>query len=157
MLTDNEIIDLYQNENQSIDMPSRNHARIWSNLVIAFAKYQQQYTIYSQLSLNLNGKNTVPDICLFPTVSPDWTHDELELTTPPLAVMEIQSPKQGTQELIEKFEDYFKAGVKSCWLINPFLQGVFVRYPNGKQEAFLNGNIKDANIGVEIPFNEVFV
>ncbi|MCU0451029.1 MAG: Uma2 family endonuclease [Bernardetiaceae bacterium] len=156
MLTDKEVIAQYQNENLSVDIPSRNHARIWSNLVIAFAKFRQQYTIYSQLSLNLGGKVTVPDVCLFATTSPDWAHDELEMTVPPLVVMEIQSPRQGTQELIEKFGDYFQAGVKSCWLINPFLRGVFVRYPDGSQAVFLDGLVKDASIGVEIPFAEIF-
>lgn len=32
----------------------------------------------------------------------------------------------GTKELIDKFESYFANGVKSCWLLTPFLHQIIL-------------------------------
>src|SRR5438034_5740315 len=85
-------------------MPSRNHARAAQNLAVVLDSLKDRYTIYQQLSLNLESWQTIPDLCLYrrgelPT---DWLSDDDEVTQPPTLVIEILSPKQNLQPLVDK-------------------------------------------------------
>jgi Uma2 family endonuclease len=61
---------------------------------------------------------------------------------PPITVIEILSPKQAVQDLVDKFDEYFKVGVKSCWLVIPTLEivgvllAIFIRSRLMLQELF---------------------
>jgi Uma2 family endonuclease len=146
----------FEAENKSIDMPSKNHAKSWSQIVISLAKYRKQYDIYSQLLINLNDWNSIPDICLFPSTKSNWLHDEIVVTQVPVLVIEILSPTQGMKELTEKFESYFKNGVKSCWLIMPLLKTVMVMNGQSEQQIFSVGIVKDALLNIEVELEEIF-
>ncbi len=146
----------FEAENTSKDMPSKNHSKSWSQMVISLSKYRKQYDIYSQLSINLNGWASIPDICLFPNTKSDWLHDEIEVKSPPILVIEILSPTQGMKELTEKFENYLKNGVKSCWLVMPLLKSTMVMNGESEQSIFSNGLLKDTSLNIEVELSEIF-
>jgi len=56
-------------------------------------------------------------------------------TEPPLLTIEIQSPSQSPEEMIDKVKQYFQFGVKSSWVVFPALKGVSV-YDSPKGIAF---------------------
>jgi Uma2 family endonuclease len=143
-------------ENLSVDMPSKNHASVWSNIVMSFQKYKTKYRIFSQLSVVLNGKETIPDLCIYPNEEINWEHDEIAVTQAPVTVIEILSPKQGMQDLLDKFDFYFQTGVLSCWLILPALQQVIVYQKDRTKNNFLSGNIFDEVTGIEMDMKDVF-
>ena len=143
-------------ENLSIDMPSKNHASVWSNIVMSFYQYKNKYRIFSQLTVLLNGKETVPDLCIYPNEEINWEFDEIVVTQTPVTVIEILSPQQGMQDLIEKFGFYFHAGVLSCWLVLPALQQVVVYQKDKTKKVFISGKIFDEVTQIEMDMKEVF-
>lgn len=146
-----------QEINESIDMPSKNHSWVQSNLHTAIGVRYQQYKVLPQLSVRLEGIPTIPDLCVFVKEnSPNWRHDELEVNIPPLAIIEILSPKQGVDDLITKFDNYFKSGVKSCWLVDPLQKTIHVYKPDFSQSVYIQGVIKDTVTNIEVPIEEIF-
>jgi Uma2 family endonuclease len=151
------IVDEVLNQEEiSIDMPSRNHASILSNLGGIFFQHKNKFRSFSQLSLKLNGWASIPDFCVYPQSKINWNNDELEVTTSPLLVVEIVSPQQGTKELIDKFENYFANGVKSCWLLNPLLHQVIIYDAQGNRTYIHNGLIQDTVLEIDIKIDDVF-
>jgi Uma2 family endonuclease len=139
-------------------MPSRNHARAAHNLGVLLDRFKDRYVICDQLSLNLDGWQTIPDLCLFRRgeLSSDWLTDEDEVTQTPELVIEILSPKQNMQPLVDKIREYGRHGVKSCWLVEPATRVISVFPASGGSRAFTEGMLRDDITGVEIPIADVF-
>lgn len=79
------------------------------------------------------------------------------MTKPPITVIEILSPKQAVQDLVDKFDEYFKAGVKSCWLVIPTLEIVDVFISNIHQkQTYITSVIQDSESKVNIEINKIF-
>ncbi|MBC8110256.1 MAG: Uma2 family endonuclease, partial [Verrucomicrobia bacterium] len=96
-------------------MPSKLHSRLPSNLIFHLsAKYREKYDFFSELSLSLDGWDSVPDISIYPRMVIDYSEDIVEMTQPPLCAIEILSPSQILQVLLDKAANYFTNGVKSC-------------------------------------------
>lgn len=152
------IDDVLKQEEISIDMPSRNHSKLQARIAsLLSVGYEEVYDIFTELSVEINGKTLAPDICIYPISEEDWRKDEIIISKPPITVIEILSPKQAVQDLVDKFDEYFKAGVKSCWLVIPTLEiiDVFIDDIHQKQ-TYVVGSIKDAVSGVNIDINKVF-
>jgi len=139
-------------------MPSRNHARAAHNLSVLLDRFKGRFAVCQQLSLNLDGWQTIPDLCLYPreALSLDWLTDDDEVTVAPALVVEILSPKQNLQPLVDKIREYLGHGVKSCWLVEPATRVVSVFPSSGGSRAFTEGNLRDETLGIEIPVAEVF-
>jgi len=88
-------------------MPSRNHSRAAHNLSVVLDRFKDRFTSYQQLSLDLDGWQTIPDLCLYEkgTLSSDWLTDDDIVTIPPVLVIEILSPKQNLQPLVDKIRE----------------------------------------------------
>lgn len=139
-------------------MPSRNHSRTAHNLSVLLDAFKTRFTAYQQLSLNLAGWQTIPDLCLFPrdVLSQDWLSDEDEITLPPALVIEILSPKQNVQPLVDKIREYLNRGVLSCWLVEPATRVVSVFPAQGGSRAFAEGHIQDDVVGITVPLAGIF-
>ena len=139
-------------------MPSRNHARAAHNLSALLDQFKDRYTICQQLALKLDGWQTIPDLCLYArgSLSSDWLADEDEVTIPPALVIEILSPKQNLQPLVDKIREYLRHGVQSCWLVEPATRVVSVFPGLGGSRAFTEGTLQDEVIGVEISVSQIF-
>lgn len=139
-------------------MPSRNHARVSHNLSVLLNSFKDRFTICQQLSLSLDGWQTIPDLCLYPqgSLSSDWLTDDDEVTVPPILVIEILSPKQNLQPLVDKIREYGRHGVKSCWLVEPATRVVSVFPALGGSRACAEGTLRDETVGIEIPLAQIF-
>ena len=136
-------------------MPSRNHGRVQTNLIAEFFQ-QEQFSIYSELTLALAGMNYTPDISIYPREPADYRHDEPSRADLPLIAVEIFSPSQSHQEVVEKAEIYLRHGVKSCWVVSPPLRTVTVLLPDGREEVFHRGIAKDPATGLTADLAKVF-
>lgn len=89
--------------------PSFNHSAIQTNLgaIIKFS-YRKKYRALSELTLKLAEWPSVPDIAIVPWEKLNTAEDQIKVTEPPLGVIEILSPKQSFNELLDKAKDYFK-------------------------------------------------
>ncbi len=137
-------------------LPSQNHALIQSSITAALVRDAPQYSILTELSLELNGSPFVPDISIYPKLAADPLQDEIKKTDPPLITIEILSPTQSFDEVVKKAHAYLKAGVKSCWLIQPALQGVTVLLSGEKPDFYASGEITDSATGITVNVGEIF-
>lgn len=88
-------------------MPSRNHARAAQNLGALLHPLRIRYETYQQLSMELGGWAAIPDLCAYPsgTLPCDWAIDEDVCRIAPALVIEILSPKQNLQPLLDKVRE----------------------------------------------------
>lgn len=139
-------------------MPSVAHSIVQINIGTELNnRYRKQYRSMSELSLELEGWKSVPDIAIYPFFEMDFRHDEIRKTEPPLCAIEILSATQGILELSDKANQYFEYGVKSCWIIIPQFKTVYVFSSADHYDTFVGEEmLKDGVLGVELPLGEVF-
>ncbi|MBI2925336.1 MAG: Uma2 family endonuclease [Verrucomicrobia bacterium] len=137
---------------------SRNHSRVAHNLSGLLYGYRDRFSVHQQLALNLDGWQTVPDLCAYlkGAIPLDWETDDDECTVPPDLVIEILSPKQNLQPLVDKVREYLRHGVKSCWVIVPAARVISVFPAQGGSRSCTEGLLKDEVTGLEVPVAEVF-
>jgi Uma2 family endonuclease len=140
-------------------MPSLNHSVIQSNLIFELkTHYRQNFTCLSELTLEMPVKpNTVPDICIFPKLIIDFLHDQTTVSQMPITAIEIVSPTQSNDDILDKFERYFLAGVQSCWLVMPSFQAISVYSAIGKYQFFnAEMTLIDKTTNIELSLVEIF-
>lgn len=123
-------------------MPSSNHGAVQANLIAEFAR-QRDFRVYSELTLEFEGRPITPDLSIYPRQPLDLRHDVIRRTDPPLLVVEIPSPTQGYQSVMDKVDIYFRNGVKSCWIVSPPLHTLTILTADGKEEVLSAGVAKD--------------
>lgn len=139
-------------------MLSKIHAYVQSNIIFALrARYNDRFTFMSELSLDLDGWWSVPDLVVYPKMEIDVRQDEVRVTTPPLCAIEITSPMQSVQELVDQARAYFEHGVQSCWLVLPGLRSVYVFSSFDDFKIFTQvDTLLDEMLKISIPLAEVF-
>ncbi len=110
----------------------------------------------SEISLELNGWRSTPDIGIFPRQRVSFSRDRIRLTEPPLGVIEILSPQQSIQDLYDKIEAYFQEGVKSVWLVVPTLQSIAVYSAPDTYKMFSTGTLTDEVLDISVDLDAVF-
>ncbi|MCP4350944.1 MAG: Uma2 family endonuclease [Desulfobacterales bacterium] len=77
--------------------PSYHHAYIAVNLSTALHSLKK-YSVFSELTLQIEEKDYIPDICLYPKRKINYAAgDIIKMTEMPLMAAEILSPSQGSQ------------------------------------------------------------
>jgi hypothetical protein len=67
-------------------MPGLNHGAAQINLGVEFAK-QPEFRVYSEFTLQLEGKPYTPDLSVYPKEPVDWRHDRIRREDPPLVAV----------------------------------------------------------------------
>lgn len=139
-------------------MPNEQHSITQSNIIIAFAqRYKNQFRILSELSIVLGERTAVPDICVYPRYTINWLQDvPAAKSEPPLLVVEIVSPSQTLAQIRDKALEYFRFGIRSCWIVQPEIQTISVLHPGEKTRTFDSGIVEDSLTGISITVEEVF-
>jgi len=136
-------------------MPSKNHAIIQSNILVALAiNYGKQFRFLSEISLET--PRFVPDIGIFPPMDFDPLHDETKLNQVPLGVVEIISSSQTQEELVGKAGQYFAAGVQSYWLVNPIFRVVHILHNADQYTNFIDGTLTDTALNISLEMTDIF-
>jgi Uma2 family endonuclease len=157
-VTENRELSEYEIERNK-PMPSKNHSIVQKNLLVSIDfRNRKNYTVMSEIDIIMPEKpDTVPDVAIYPKLKIDFFDDQIGMTEMPLTAIEIISPSQSDTELIKKINRYFKAGVKSCWLVNPAFQAIYVYSEIGKYQFFNSGmTLLDPATGIELPLSEIF-
>ena len=97
-----------------------------------------------------------PDIAVFRELSIDFQNDLLKSKDTPVLVVEILSPRQGVQTLVDKFKLYFALGIQSCWLVYPHAKAIAVYHSPSAFEMFVNGDLVDGVVNIRLSLREVF-
>jgi Uma2 family endonuclease len=141
-------------------MPSKNHGYLQTRLIAELDhSYRKQFTFLSEIEIKMPEKpDCVPDIAIYPKLKIDFLDDELFMTEMPLTAIEIVSPSQTDTELLKKINRYFKAGVKSCWLVMPGFQAISVYSAIGVYRFFTSTEtLSDTITHIELPLSEIFI
>ncbi|MDQ3250588.1 MAG: Uma2 family endonuclease [Chloroflexota bacterium] len=159
----NDLITTNETE-ATYEIGSHNHSAIQANLAFLL-KRLNKYSVYTELSLDVSQLDSQrfkireeikPDVCIYPKRGLSRPFDILKMAEMPLLVVEILSPRQGTQEILEKFAVYFALGVQSCWLIDPTIVVVAVYSALEQHKVFAADEIVDQVVDVRLPFTEIF-
>jgi Uma2 family endonuclease len=142
-------------EERGKPMPSFNHGAIQMNLGVEFAKNLSFRTV-SELTLDINGKPYTPDLSVYARAPINLRHDISRATEPPLLVVEILSPQQGAQVVMDKVDVYFAFGVKSCWVVSPPMHSIQILSADGGETVLNNGVATDPATGLTADLAAVF-
>jgi Uma2 family endonuclease len=110
----------------------------------------------SELTLQLDDRNLTPDLCVYRDLNVDFMHDETQATDPPLLAVEISSPTQGIQGLVDTIRFLLQHGVQSCWLIQPQLRTVTVFTGEMDAAPHDRGALTDPATEIEVNLDDVF-
>ena len=153
-ISDDTISD-YERE-RGKPMPSKAHGYTQSNLNIALAEFRDRYTIFSELTFELDGRELTPDLSVYPKTEVDLVHDEVRATDPPLLAVEIASPTQNVQDLVKKIEFLLETGVQSCWLVQPPLRTVTLFPDTLDGTTVSSGSFTDPVLDIKVSIDAIF-
>lgn len=142
-------------EERGKPMPSFNHAVAQINLGFEFMK-RGGVRVASELTIEIDGRRYTPDLSVYPERKVNWEHDTLRETTMPLVTVEILSPTQPSQDLMEHKEIYLTAGVKSCWVVLPSFKSIYIYAKDQPVLSFTSGVAHDPVTGLQADLAEVF-
>jgi Uma2 family endonuclease len=90
----------------------------------------------------------VADVCVLAEDAPR----EKIVRTPPMLCIEILSPEDTMNKLMERVKDYFNMGVPACWIVDPIAREAWIATRGQLIEA-TDGVLRAG--GIEMPLNEV--
>ena len=139
-------------------MPNLTHGAIQMNLGFELKlNYGTSYRIASEVALATVPDGTTPDVVVYPARPLNFTNEPARQTDAPLLTIEIQSPSQANEEMVDKTLRYFAFGVQSCWVVFPALKGVAVYSAPGAFHFFHGDEVlKDTNLNIEIDLKKIF-
>jgi len=135
--------------------PSVNHSYIQSMLIVALSSLKQ-YSVFSELSIEIEGKEYVPDISVYKKRRFIPFQDVVRMTEMPLLAIEILSPSQVIQDLTDKIGIYLNAGVQSCWLVIPTTCTVAVCSDLEKVNSYGQGQLIDEKLDIKLELKDIF-
>lgn len=137
-------------------LPSYNYSYAKARMIGALLKLEK-FTVFSELSLRIDGKNYTPDVCLYPKRDVNLSlPDIIELAEMPVLAIEILSHTQTIEEILDRFALYFGADIKSCWLVVPVAGAVVVYTEADKAQQFRTGDIVDKQLEIQVPLPDIF-
>jgi Uma2 family endonuclease len=137
-------------------MPSLNHGIVQAMITGVFLAYRDEYTPVSELALQLDDRRVTPDVCVYPKIEANFQEDVTAMSEMPLTAVEILSPTQSTQEVVDKIMDLLAAGVESCWLVQPAMETVTIYTSGEKPKTFSTGTFTDPATGIEAAIPDIF-
>jgi Uma2 family endonuclease len=171
--TMNEVIEFENGilDEERRDMPSKKHSMTQTSLTVLFGT-DERFTTFVELSLDATSINLsqfdmkakdelIPDISVYSEALPfddKLGSDEVRVTQMPDLAVEVLSPSQTLNELLNKMEAFFALGVKSCWLAMPSLEVVRVfSQPLCYKDFNMNDmEVIDDVMDIRLPIQKVF-
>ena len=147
------------NEETGKRMANLSHSVVQTNLAADFRSAgKDKYLVGSELTVEFPGRTILtPDIAVLPKRVVDWRREPVRYQEVPLMVVEILSPRQGYQEIMDKLDIYFANGVQSAWVVEPAIQAIAIYQPGIEQPILLQqGEAKDPATGLTVRLEEVF-
>lgn len=135
--------------------PSYNHSYLTYQLAKLIDK-DDSFNVHIRITLDIQGVDYIPDIAFYQRKEIDFLHDKIKSDEIPLLIIEILSPKQALNDIIEKFEIYLQFGILSCWLVIPPTKTITIFNDIHKPISYSTGTIVDPILKKEICIENVF-
>jgi Uma2 family endonuclease len=138
-------------------MPNFNHGYIQLNLGVALREqYGKQFSVVSEVSIPTGTSTVTPDVLVFSKRPVNWFETKPELSEPPILAIEIQSPSQPMETIVNKANALLDIGVKTVWVIQPALKTVSIFSKSNPPKTFVEGTVQDKISGIELSFEKIF-
>ena len=123
----------YLSHQGSEAMPSLNHSYLCMEILRQLLA-DEEILPMPELTLDI-GKGVTPDISIFSRnqIKPNFMRDVIKFQEPPRLAIEILSPTQTIQELLEKASSLVNGGVKAVWTVEPYGRTVFITTQAGEK------------------------
>ena len=139
-------------------MPSLNHSFVQYRLGLAFSVFPD-FSVLPELTLGFPDRDPLtPDIAIYPRLKPDWRRDQARVRVMPRTIVEIVSPYQGVQDILDKLEIYFSHGVESAWVVQPGLKTIAIYRADGSEPDVFSdrSEARDPATGLTARVEEIF-
>lgn len=135
------------------EMPTLNHSYICSQIMRQLLP-NEQIEVLPELTLAI-GNGLTPDISVYPKeeIKPNFWEDITRFEKPPMLAIEVISPSQNIQDLLEKARLLTSSGAKTVWTIEPFSHSIWVTTEGGTR-LFHNTTIESD--GIKVDFQKIF-
>lgn len=136
------------------EMTTYNHSYICLEILTQLIPNQAIKPL-PELTLDV-GKGIKPDISVFSkdqAPPPNYLKDITRYNKMPLLAIEVISPSQDVQDLLDKADMLVKEGVKTVWTIEPFGRTIFITTKDGTEIVH---NTMVESDGVSIDFAKIF-
>ena len=152
-ITENSATEEVFNADSGEDMPTLNHSNLCADIMEQIWE-TRTFKPLPELTLDI-GKGITPDISVYlrERMKPDYWHDVVRYSEMPLLAIEVVSPSQGVQGLVEKAEMLLANGVKAVWVVEPVTKSIVVATAQGKQ-ALQNQAVESE--GIKVDFRKIF-
>ena len=153
-----QAIEVIETEVVREEVMSLNHARLTTRITsLLFAAYESRFNILTELEFELSTGRYKPDVAILPQLAYDWERDIIRYPEPPITAIEIISPTQALDGLIEKIRSgYLASGVQSAWLVLPAVRSISLYLPNQAAQLISTGTLHDPATGVELELDAIF-
>jgi len=135
------------------EMPTLNHSYICSQIMRQLLP-NEDLEILPELTLAI-GNGLTPDVSVYPKeqIKPNFWKDITRFEQPPLVAVEVVSPSQNIQDLLEKAQLLVQSGVKTVWTVEPFSRSIWVTNDRGTQ--LFHDTIVESE-GIKVDFQKIF-
>ena len=136
------------------EMPTYNHSYICLEIIIQILALQK-FRPLPELTLDI-GKGITPDISVYPVElapQPNFFSDITRYDKMPHLAIEVVSPSQNIQDLLEKAQMLIKSGAKAVWTVEPFSHSIWITNAEGTK---LFHNTKIESEGIAVDFEKIF-
>ena len=133
-------------------MPEVRHSKVQARLIQLFTPFCRQASLHLLPELRLRVSATRVRVADFVVVQGDEPSEQVP-TTPPLVVAEIVSRHDSHTEISRKLEEYRDWGVAHVWLIDPWVQRLYV-FKDGDFSTVQKFRLPD--LGIELSSEEIF-
>ncbi len=134
-------------------MPTLNHSYICSQIMRQLLP-NERIEVLPELTLAV-GSGLTPDISVYlkEEIKPDFWNDITRFDKSPLIAIEIISPSQNIQDLLEKAKILANSGAKAVWTVEPFSHSIWV---TTEKETQLFHNTRIESEGIAVDFQKIF-
>lgn len=135
------------------EMPTLNQSYVCSQIMRQLLP-NEQIEVLPELTLAI-GNGLTPDISVYPKgeIKPNFWSDITRFEKPPLVAIEIISPTQNIQDLLEKAKVLVQSGAKAVWTIEPFSYSIWVT--TEKETRLFHNTIVESE-GIKVDFQKIF-
>ena len=137
-------------------LPSLNHGFLQAVITGELLGHREKYTSFSELTLQIGDLRVTPDLCVYPKMSMNFQEDVVRVTEPPLIAVEILSPTQSQQDVMDRINGMLDAGVESCWLVQPVTETITIFTGNEKPTTVSTGTLHDPATDIEVNLADIF-
>jgi Uma2 family endonuclease len=136
------------------NLGEKKHTRLQKALLLFLAAKEKQLGIFVIQEQRVQVSATryrVPDLCV--TLGEP---DEEIFTHPPALCIEILSPEDRLNRMMERVDDYLAMGVPHVWVLDPHTRRAWTITPVEGWREVKSGILKTENPALEVPLAEIF-